>query len=135
MQHECRSSYYAGECVDDAAHIAEVTLGGAWSIGSVQARDIVAHNSQEYPSARAPASPPRASSARSARSVGAAGLGSGLLRVAYSSNAKQHSAPTLGDLKGGWRKVPRAGVEGPTSGFPKAAFSSSAEQLSAPMWW
>lgn len=93
-QYECRAAYYIGECVDDEADIAEVDVGGVWSIGSEHVREFGEDNSHDDSSVRALAWPPRASLALSVRSVGTVGLESGIPRVNSSSSG--YCGPCLG---------------------------------------
>lgn len=49
-QHESCVAYFAGECVDDGADVAEVDVGGSSSVGSVHMREIDEDNSEDDPS-------------------------------------------------------------------------------------
>lgn len=91
------------------------------SLGPSHVRKLDEDNSQDASSIRAPASPPRASSARPARAVGVVGLQSGIPRLSPSSSAEQLNAPTMGDLEGGWRKARGGRCQGPAVRLPEGA--------------
>lgn len=87
-----------GTRLDDDADAQDVDVGGVWYIGSVHLCEIVEGGSQAELAARTLLPPPRACSARS---VGAMGLESVILRSTSSPGAGPHGALTSREYQGG----------------------------------